>query len=90
MAKKSILAFASKKADNAPAGKKPEAPAAKRPNRVVRYFREVKAELQKVVWPSRRATLKLTGIVLAVTGSMSVALGLVDWIFTKLFALIVG
>jgi len=55
--------------------------------RITRYFKEVKAEVQKVVWPSRRAALNLTGIVLAVTITMSLALGLIDWVFSRLFTL---
>ncbi len=62
----------------------------KRQNRIARYLREVRAEVSKVVWPSQRATLNLTGVVLATMFVMSVALGLVDWIFTRLFALIIG
>ncbi len=58
-------------------------------NKVVRYLKEVRAEVSKVVWPSQRATINLTGIVLAVMFVMSIALGIIDWIFTRLFALIV-
>lgn len=54
--------------------------------RITRYFKEVKAEVQKVIWPSRRAALNLTGIVLAVTVTMSLALGVIDWIFSRIFA----
>ena len=70
--------------------KKASTPAKKKQNRVIRYLREVRAELQKVVWPSRRSAVNLTMIVLGVTAAMSIAMGLMDWIFTKLFALIVG
>ena len=59
-------------------------------NRIGRYLKEVRAEVQKVVWPSREATLRLTAAVLAFTVAMSVALGLIDWVFTKLFGFIVG
>ena len=62
---------------------------AKKENRLVRYLREVRAELQKVVWPTRRDALNLTAIVLGVTATMSIGLGLVDWIFSKLFAFII-
>lgn len=61
----------------------------KKENRLVRYFREVRAELQKVVWPTRREALNLTAIVLGVTTTMSIGLGLVDWIFSRLFAFII-
>ena len=63
---------------------------AKKEKRILRYFKEVRAELRKVVWPSRDTALNLTGIVLGVTVFMSVALGLLDWLFTKLFALIIS
>jgi preprotein translocase subunit SecE len=61
-----------------------------RENRFVRYFKDVRAEVNRVVWPTRRAAMNLTGIVLAVMFTMSLALGLVDWVFTRLFGLIVG
>ena len=69
---------------------KKQAQAEKKENRISRYFREVRAEVSKVVWPTRQATLRLTGIVLAVMFAMSAALGLIDWLFTRLFALVVG
>ncbi len=57
---------------------------------VKRYFREVRGEINKVVWPTRRAATNLTLIVLAVTVVMSAALGLIDWVFSQLFSLIIG
>ena len=36
-------------------------------NPVVKYFREVRSEFNKVTWPSREETQKLTAVVLAVT-----------------------
>lgn len=62
----------------------------KKENRLVRYFRGVRSEMRKVTWPSRQATTRLTGIVLAVTVTMSIALGLIDWVFSRLFALLLG
>ena len=62
----------------------------KKENRLVRYFRGVRAEMRKVTWPSRQATTRLTGIVLGVTVTMSIALGLIDWVFSRLFALLLG
>ena len=61
----------------------------KKEYRIVRYLKEVRAEVRKIIWPSRRSTANLTGIVLAVTVSMSIALGLVDWVFTQVFGLII-
>lgn len=45
--------------------------------------------MRKVVWPSRREALNMTAIVLAVTVLMAAGLGIIDWVFTKLFALVV-
>ncbi len=38
----------------------------KKQNKVVKYFRDLRAEVKKVVWPSKAQVLNNTGIVLAV------------------------
>jgi preprotein translocase subunit SecE len=58
-------------------------------NRIVRYFRETRAEVRKVVWPSRKEATRLSLIVASVMVSMSVFLFIVDWIFSRLVGLIV-
>lgn len=65
------------------------AKAARKENRIVRYFRETRSELRKVVWPTRQEATNLTIIVLAVTVAMSALLGLLDFVFTRLFGLII-
>jgi preprotein translocase subunit SecE len=66
-------------------------PSAKRqPNRLQKYFRETIGELRKVNWPSRQEATNLTIIVLIVTFSMSAVLGLLDFIYTRLIALILS
>ena len=45
--------------------------------RLGRFFRELKAELKKVSWPSRADTLKKTGIVIACV----IVVGVFIWIF---------
>lgn len=49
----------------------------KQENRLVRYFRETRAELRKVHWPTRNEARNLTLIVLAVTVAMTIFLGLI-------------
>jgi preprotein translocase subunit SecE len=61
----------------------------KRGNFVVRFLRETRSEMRKVVWPSRREAVNMTAIVLGVTVLMAAGLGIVVWLFTKLFALFV-
>ncbi len=67
-----------------------KAQAIKEQNAIVRYFRETRVELGKVSWPSRQEAINLTLIVLAVTTGMAIFLGSMDFIFTKLFELIIG
>ena len=62
---------------------------AKKDNAIVRYFKETRAELRKVNWPTRRQALNLTLIVMGVTIFMSALLGVIDWLFAQLFALII-
>ncbi len=67
-----------------------KAQAVKQENVVVRYFRETRVELSKVSWPSREEAINLTIVVLAVTFSMAIFLGALDWLYTKAFELIIG
>lgn len=60
-----------------------------RDNALVRYFRETRAELRKVVWPSRREATRLSLIVVAVLVAMSAFLGAVDYVFAQVIGLVV-
>jgi preprotein translocase subunit SecE len=51
-------------------------------NAVTKYLRDTRAELRKVHWPSRQEAENLTKIVLGVTVSMALFLGLLDWLFS--------
>lgn len=51
-------------------------------NALVRYLRATRAELRKVHWPSRQEAENLTKIVLAVTISMALFMGLLDYLFS--------
>jgi preprotein translocase subunit SecE len=56
----------------------------KEPNAVVRYFRETAAELRKVTWPTRQDARELTTVVVIVVVLTAIALGLVDFVFSRL------
>jgi preprotein translocase subunit SecE len=62
----------------------------KQPNRVQRYFRETMGELRKVTWPTRQEATNLTIVVLIVIVTMSVFLGVLDFIFNRFFFIILG
>ena len=55
-----------------------------------RFYRETVGELRKMTWPTRQEATRLTYIVIAVTFGMSAFLGIVDFLFSRLFALILG
>ncbi len=61
----------------------------KRENTITRFLRETRSELRKVTWPSRQEATNLTVIVLAVTLTMAASLGLIDYLFSKLFGLLI-
>ena len=62
----------------------------KQENVVVRYYRETVGELRKVSWPTRQEAVNLTSITLVVIVAMSAFLGTLDYVFNRLFALILG
>jgi preprotein translocase subunit SecE len=62
----------------------------KRANPIQRFFRETTGELRKVSWPTREEAINLTRIVLIVIVVSSTVLGLLDVLFSRLFALILG
>ena len=70
------------KADNAPKEKKAKA-ADKKPGffaRLGKWFRELKSELKKVQWPTRKQTVNNTLVVIACV----IAVGIFIWIFDAL------
>jgi len=59
-------------------------------NRITKYFKEVRAELRKVTWPSRAETMRLSAIVIMVLVVMSIFMAVIDYIFAWLIRLIIG
>ena len=66
---------------------KPAKEKAKKPNAVVRwfkgvvrYFREMKAELKKVTWPSRKTVIRNTIVVILVVLVLGVLIWIFDWL----------
>lgn len=55
----------------------------KKENVVVRYLRDTRGELRKVHWPTRQEAWSLTKVVLVVTISMALFLGLLDYLFDR-------
>ena len=62
----------------------------KKPNAIKRWWAETRGELRKVTWPTRKAAVRLSIIVAIVMFGMAILLGLLDFGFSRLIALIVG
>jgi preprotein translocase subunit SecE len=69
--------------------KEPESPVARAlENGLLRPFRESRAEMKKVVWPSREETTRLTVVVIILSAIISALLFASDSIFALLLALL--
>ena len=59
-------------------------------NRIITFLREVRAELRKVSWPTRRQMVLYTGVVLGLCLAMAVFLGGIDAIAAWLVSLLLN
>ncbi len=57
---------------------------------VTNTVRELRSEVRKVVWPTRRETANMTMVVLAIAVALGIFLGGVDFIFSELFRLLLS
>jgi preprotein translocase subunit SecE len=62
----------------------------KKPNAIAIWWRETIGELHKVSWPTYADAKRLTTIVLAVMAIMAVLLGVLDFVFSSLIALLIS
>ena len=56
--------------------------------RIKKYFKECKAEVKKVTWPTKDKLVHNTGIIIVFVAIVTVILSLLDVGFTKLFSLL--
>jgi preprotein translocase subunit SecE len=59
-------------------------------SRLISFFKDAKRELSWVSWPSRKDTIKSTGVLLVLVGIAAAYLGLVDGLLSFVLRLIVG
>ena len=57
-------------------------------NKIIQFLKDVKVELAKVVWPTRRQALKAMGIVIFFSLFVAVFLGLIDYGLARLLGLL--
>jgi preprotein translocase subunit SecE len=55
----------------------------------VAFLQEVKAEMSKVVWPSRQQAIQLTVVVIVVSVLVGVYTGGIDYLFTNLVNMLI-
>lgn len=51
----------------------------------LRFVSETIAELKKVTWPTRKETTRLSFLVILISGTVGVILGLIDLGFSRMF-----
>ncbi|MBI2022758.1 preprotein translocase subunit SecE [Candidatus Daviesbacteria bacterium] len=56
--------------------------------RALDFLKEVRMELEKVVWPTKQQTIKLTVIVIVVTVAVGFFIGGLDYVLTELTKLV--
>ena len=52
--------------------------------KIIQFFKEAKAELAKVNWPTREKTVNYTLIVIGISVAVAIFLGGLDWFFEYL------
>lgn len=57
--------------------------------RTIKFFREVRTELKKVLWPSRSEVLFNTGVVLVTVVLVAVSIWVIDSVVTQALRLII-
>lgn len=62
----------------------------KQPGKVAKYFKDLKSEFNKVVWPSKKKVIDNTSVVLCSIIIMGVFVGLLDTGMFKLLQFVLG
>ena len=57
---------------------------------VIRFFGEIFGELRKVSWPTRQEATRLTVLVIALSATIGVFLGLIDMFFARVMSVFAG
>lgn len=55
----------------------------------IHFLSEVRDELKKVIWPTRKDVIRLTGIVISISLIVALYIGGLDALFTKLTEIII-
>lgn len=75
-------------AKNTTSEKKSEKSEKKKPGKIRKWFKDLKIEFNKVVWPSKKTVADNTSVVVGVVALSAVLVGLLDTGFLELMRLI--
>lgn len=53
-----------------------------------KFIKDVRSELNKVIWPTKQQVIKMTLMVIAVSLAVGAYIGGLDWSFTKLMEIV--
>lgn len=59
-------------------------------NRIITFLNESRAELKKVRWPTREATIQYTIVVVVVSIAIAAFLGTLDFVFQLVINRVIG
>lgn len=79
---------AASKSNNAKDAKDPKPKKEGFAKKAGRFFREIRSEFKKIVWPSKKQVLNNTAVVLVFMVVCAIVIWLLDWAFINLFGLL--
>lgn len=56
-------------------------------SRIIRFFKDLKGEMKKIVWPSKKQIINNTAVVIAVVAVSSLVVGGFDYLLNLLIGL---
>ena len=67
---------------------KKEKKSKKEPNKIVKWFKDLRIEFKKVVWPTKQIVINSPAVVLAVVAGSAIIVGALDFGFLHLLSFI--
>ena len=80
--------MAKKDKENTASEKKDKKSAKKEPNKIAKWFKDLRIEFKKVVWPTKETVINNTAVVLAVVVGAALIVGGLDFGFLHLLSFI--
>ncbi|NLK44567.1 MAG: preprotein translocase subunit SecE [Tissierellia bacterium] len=65
------------------------APTGTKKGKLTSYFRGVRAEMKKVIWPSKKELINYTGVVLVISGLVALTVWILDLLINGGLSLII-